>query len=122
MMNEYQQQIIDLYHNPLNFGKPAKFTNSFKMSNLSCGDEITVYLTVTDEVVQDVKFEGEGCSISIASASLLTEFIKGKKVSDVVGLDQSTVLDLLGIPLTTARLKCATLPMLAIHKSLEDSN
>ena len=119
MMNEYQQQIIDLYQNPLNFGTPKEFSHSFKLSNLSCGDEIEVYLTVKKGKVTDAQFVGAGCSISIASASLLTDFIVGKKLTDIIKLNEDDILDLLGIPLTTARLKCALLPLESTKKALK---
>lgn len=117
-MNIYQQAILDNYRNPQNSGKPDEFTHSAKFENTSCGDEITIYLKVDKDVVTGVHYEAQGCSISIASASMLSEELKGKTVSEINELDLNSVLDLLGIELTPTRLKCATLPLEAVKEAI----
>jgi nitrogen fixation NifU-like protein len=117
-MNEQQQILLDHYHNPRNFGKPESFTHSKKLQNLSCGDEVELFLTVNNETVTQAAFEGEGCSISIAAASLLTEKLPGMTLSDVLELDFEDMIDLVGIPLTTSRVKCAVLSLEAAHEAL----
>ncbi|BCX13599.1 MAG: iron-sulfur cluster scaffold-like protein [Candidatus Dojkabacteria bacterium] len=119
-MNEQQQILLDHYHDPRNFGKLDSATHIAKSQNLSCGDEIEVFLEVENDVVKKMKFVGEGCSISIATASMWTEFIVGKTVKEVKALDYEDTLDLIGIPLTTSRLKCAMLSLDAIKKAISN--
>lgn len=119
-MNEYQQQLLDHYHSPRNFGAPSfEATHNAKVSNLSCGDEIEIWLEVSaDKIIKNVAFSGEGCSIAIGSASLLLEELKGKTLNEVENLNEDFQLKLIGIPLTMARLKCATLPFQAVKNSI----
>ena len=94
-MNEYQEQLLENYHNPKNFGKP-KFnsTHSAKVANLSCGDELQVWLKVSgDGLIENISFNGEGCSISIATASLLYEALLGKNISLINTLDENFAID-----------------------------
>jgi nitrogen fixation NifU-like protein len=84
----YQEMIIDHGRNPRNFGGLAQATHCKNGQNPLCGDKLTVYLIEMDGVVVDVKFEGAGCAISVASASLMTDAVKGKKVEDVLSLFQ----------------------------------
>lgn len=118
-MNEFQEQLLDHYHNPRHFGEPLFMpTHSAKASNLSCGDELEMWFKVnTDNIIEDISFKGEGCSISIASTSLLCEYLKGKSVSEMNSLNQEYVLNMIGIPLTISRMKCALLPLDALQKS-----
>lgn len=118
-MNIYQQQILEHYHQPQNSGKPGDYTHTLRLENLSCGDEITVYLTVKNETITDIHYEASGCAISVASASMLSEDLKGKSIPDIQALSVGDVLKLLGIELTTSRLKCADLPLQAIQKAVK---
>lgn len=79
----YQAVILDHNKKPRNFCKPKCANRSAEGINPLCGDQLTVYLTVEDGVVKDVGFNGTGCAISTASASLMTQSIKGKKIDDV---------------------------------------
>jgi nitrogen fixation NifU-like protein len=119
-MNEYQEQLLDHYKNPRNFGKPdwqADAQN--KQINISCGDEIEFFLKISRDLrIEDVSFIGRGCSISIASASLLSEEIKNKELSYVKNLTEHSILKLIGIPLTIQRSTCATLPLYSIQNAL----
>ncbi len=121
-MNLYQQQILDHYQNPRNFYKMNDSTHRFFMQNLSCGDEVEIFLKVKNEIIKEASFEGEGCSISIASASILTEFLIDKNIDEVKKFDYDVILDLLGIPLTTSRMKCAVMSLEAVKKSLNENN
>lgn len=121
-MNIYQQQILDHYHHPRNSGKPESYTNSAKLQNLSCGDEIEVYLDIKDGKVTAVHYEASGCAISIASASILSEELIGKSVAELTVLDAEFITDLLGIELTTSRLKCAHMALQAIQQAAMNSN
>ena len=119
-MNEYQEQLLEHYHNPKNFGEPSFTpTNSAKVTNLSCGDELEVWLKInTDGLIEDISFTGEGCSISIATASLLYDTLKGKNIDYIKTLNEDFAVDLIGIPLTISRIKCAALSVDALKKSL----
>ncbi|MGB3717482.1 MAG: iron-sulfur cluster assembly scaffold protein [Candidatus Promineifilaceae bacterium] len=108
----YREQIIDLYENPLNFGslEPSDFT--YEEDNPFCGDVIRIYVRVGDDNrIADVKWSGEGCAISQASASLLTEDIKGKTLDEIKAYTKEELLDLLGIQLSMTRIKCALLSL-----------
>lgn len=110
--NMYREQIIDLYENPLNYGEldPVDFT--YEEDNPLCGDVIRVYVRLdADNRVSDVSWQGEGCAISQASASLLTEEIKGMSLEEVKAISKEEVLDLLGIQLSMTRVKCALLSL-----------
>jgi len=107
----YKEIILDHYQHPHNHGTLADATNSFEDSNPLCGDRIRMELKIENGVVADVKFTGKGCAISQASASMLTDEIKGKSLDEIRAFDKQTILDLLGIPLSPSRLKCALLPL-----------
>jgi nitrogen fixation NifU-like protein len=118
-MNDAEKRILEHYKNPLNFGKPAwKVTHQAKEENAICGDELNVYIAVENDKVKDIKFDGSGCSISIAAMSLLTEKLKGKSVDEIKHIDKSYTLELLGIEVSESRLKCTTLGIEAIHSAL----
>lgn len=116
----YTEQILDLYRNPLNFGKIEGATHEGKGENPLCGDEVIIRLVIESGKVKDVRFEGVGCAISIASASLLTEEIKGKSVGEVEGFFSEDLVGLLGIPISSARMKCALLPLAAMKEALKN--
>jgi nitrogen fixation protein NifU and related proteins len=107
----YRDNIIDHYQNPRNYGTLEHPDISFEDSNPVCGDELRMDLQVQDGRVVDARFSGHGCSISQASASMLTEEIIGKSLEDVKQIDKQYLLDLLGIPLGPVRLKCALLSL-----------
>ncbi len=79
----YQEVILDHGKSPRNFGKPERVTSQSNGHNPLCGDTVTIYLEVKDDVVEDVGFEGRGCAISIASASMMTEILRGKSADEV---------------------------------------
>src|SRR5205823_3498740 len=83
-------------------------------SNPLCGDELTMQLRISDGHVDDVRFSGKGCAISQASASILTEEVKGKSLDEVKRIDREHVLANLGIPISPARIKCALLGLKAL--------
>ena len=83
----------------------------------SVGDDITLYIKVEHGRIADVKFDGNGCAISIASASLLTDEVKSKKLSDVEAIDFARLKEIIGIDPGPVRLKCATLSLKALKKA-----
>lgn len=106
----YRDFILDHYRNPRNFGHLDTATATAEDINPLCGDEIRMELRVNDGgLVDDVRFSGKGCAISQASASMLTEEIKGMKVEDVAKLTKDVVLANVGIGISPTRMKCATL-------------
>jgi nitrogen fixation NifU-like protein len=109
MDDMYRDYILDHYKNPRNSGELPGATNTYQDSNPLCGDEITMALLIDDGLVKDVRFKGRGCAISQASASILTEEIKGKTLDEVKAIDRQHVLENLGIPISPARIKCAML-------------
>ena len=111
----YRDYILEHYRRPHNFGVLETPSATFEGSNPLCGDRITMQLSVDDGVVREVGFTGRGCAISQASASLLTDEIKGKTVDEVAAIRADDLLDLLGIDISPARLKCAMLS----HDSLQ---
>jgi nitrogen fixation NifU-like protein len=107
----YRQQILDHYRNPRNYGELEDPSFTHVGENTSCGDEITVdvKLDEADDVVEDVAFRGEGCAISQAAASLLTDEVRGLTLEELYALDRDDVLELLGVEVTPMRIKCAVL-------------
>lgn len=108
----YREQLIDLYQHPLNYGtlEPASF--SYEEDNPLCGDVVHIDVRLDDNGrVADVRWHGDGCAVSQASASLLTEEIKGMTLDEIKQFDKQRLLDLLGIPLSMMRVKCALLSL-----------
>ena len=108
----YREQILEHYKRPHNFGSLESADLEFEDNNPLCGDELRVQLVLDDERrIAEVAFSGHGCAISQASASLVSDEIKGMPVDDLLRLDKSFVLELLGIDISATRLKCALLSL-----------
>ena len=106
----YRDEILEHYRRPHNFGTLPHPDASYEGSNPLCGDRITLMLEIGDDGnVSDVAFTGRGCAISQASASMLTDEMRGKSLTDLAKLGNQDVLDALGIEISPARLKCALL-------------
>ena len=116
----YRDYILEHYRRPHNFGVIDEPSATFEGANPLCGDRITMQLGVKDGVVEEIGFTGRGCAISQASASLLTDEVKGKPVDDVAGFLATDLLDLLGIDISPARLKCAMLSFDSLQHLLAD--
>ncbi len=119
-MDIYRQEILDHYKHPHNFGHLPHPDHSVTLFNSACGDKITLELAFDPSKtrVSDVRFSGEGCAISQASASLLTDSVKGKQIAEVLKLSLDDVTALLATPLTPSRVSCALLPLEAIQKCI----
>lgn len=117
MADLYREEILDHYYHPRNTGKidPADFVGH--EVNTLCGDEVTLYLKFRGGRIADVKFEGSGCAISQASASMLTEYLKGKLREDIEKLNLDTVKSLLKVDIGPGRIECALLPVRALQGS-----
>ena len=108
----YREEILEHYKRPHNFGPMEAPDREAFDTNPLCGDELRVMLKVDDnDVVEGVRFEGHGCAISQASASMISDEIKGMKLDDLARLDRSAILDLLGIDISATRMKCALLSL-----------
>ncbi|WP_459191183.1 Fe-S cluster assembly sulfur transfer protein SufU [Halosimplex sp. J119] len=107
----YRQQILDHYKNPRNFGEIEEATFTHVGENPMCGDtiEMDVVLNDDEEVIEQVAFRGDGCAISQASASMLSEELTGMAVEDLEELDRDDVIDMLGVDISPMRVKCAVL-------------
>jgi nitrogen fixation NifU-like protein len=108
----YRENILQHYKNPHHWGELPDADFEADDLNPLCGDELRVQLKVDDEGrIADVRFSGHGCAISQASASMTSDEIIGMPVDDVLKLDRTFVLDLLGIDISATRLKCALLSL-----------
>ncbi len=114
----YREHLMDHYKHPRNHGELESPTVSHTEKNPSCGDTITMDFLIEDGKVKDVRFRGEGCAISMAAASMLAEELPGKKVEQVVLMPRDEMLELIGVPLTTMRVKCGLLALHTAKKAL----
>lgn len=129
-MNIYKEEILEHYREPLNFGRLKKFDKSSKQLNPFCGDEIEMFVEFKNgdvlqgeafkgEALQKIKFVGKGCAISIAAGSILTEFAKGKRKTQLTKFSEKDMLKLLGIEVSETRKKCALLPLFVLRECLK---
>lgn len=120
----YQERVLEHYRKPRNFGHLDHASASGTEANPLCGDNITMELILdaSGEKVEDVRFSGEGCAISVASASLLTQEIKGKTVKVLAGIAQQDVEKMVGVPLSPVRLKCALTSLMALNRALTSAH
>ena len=116
----YRDYILEHYRHPHNFGVLDAPTATHEGANPLCGDRITMQLGVRDGKVAEVAFTGRGCAISQASASLLTDEVKGMTVEQAAAYRADDLLDLLGIEISPARLKCAMLSLETLDAALAD--
>ncbi|EDL62953.1 Fe-S cluster assembly sulfur transfer protein SufU [Bacillus sp. SG-1] len=133
----YRQVIMDHYKNPRNKGSLEDGSLTVDMNNPTCGDRIHLHMKVEDGKVTDAKFDGEGCSISMASASMMTQIVKGKDVESALKLsevfsnmmqgkeydediDLGDIEALQGVAKFPARIKCATLAWKAMEKGVKE--
>jgi nitrogen fixation NifU-like protein len=107
----YREYILDHYKNPRNFGHLDHPDITHEEDNPLCGDVIGMDFRITDGVIEDVRFHGRGCAISQASASLLTERLKGLPLEEAKKINRDDVLSELGIQISLARIKCALLSL-----------
>ncbi|MDR1458037.1 MAG: SUF system NifU family Fe-S cluster assembly protein [Puniceicoccales bacterium] len=136
--NLYREIILDHYRNPRNSGKPECFTAEASGNNPSCGDDVTIYLATNKELITDIHFQCSGCAISLASASIMTQAIKSKRLEDVLImskavqciltgtenfnqneiLKETDIIALTGVKHFPMRIKCATLAWHALDQAI----
>ncbi|HID89124.1 MAG TPA: iron-sulfur cluster assembly scaffold protein [Anaerolineae bacterium] len=118
----YRERVLDHYHNPRHRGRLEAPDRVGERDNPICGDRVRIELRVDGEGrVLEAAFSGDGCIISMAAASMLTEYIHGRSADELRRLTQDDLLAMLGIELGPARLHCALLPLEALHSALESS-
>jgi nitrogen fixation NifU-like protein len=114
----YRERIIEHYRNPRNYGSIDNAQIKVQESNPLCGDDIELYIKLDkEEKVEDIKFRARGCAVSVASASLMTELLKGKKIDELLNFTKKELLDAVGVEalgLNPVRIKCALLPYKAL--------
>ena len=116
----YRDEILEHYRNPHNFGTLETPSVVHEGANPLCGDRITLMLGIGEgDTIDAVAFTGRGCAISQASASMLTDEIKGMPLTDVAQLSRTDVLENLGIEISPARLKCALLSLDTLRRALD---
>lgn len=115
----YRDILLDHYRHPRNFGFLKEKTHSSSVFNPLCGDRVHIDILLKDGSIQDVSFSGEGCVISTASASLLTDYVKKKKVSELNNIDRKFMINLVGIEVSAGRIKCLLLPKEALQRALK---
>ncbi len=117
-MDLYGEIILDHYKNPQHKGRMEKPATSAEDVNPLCGDKIRMDFQISnDGVIEDVVFSGEGCAISQASASMLTDKLMGKKIQEISALDNDFIFQMLQVQLTPARIKCALLALAVAKKA-----
>lgn len=121
MSSIYSEIILDYYRYPRNKGTLDHPQIHARDSNPLCGDVVEMQLELDEKnMVKDVKFNGQGCAISQASASMLTELVKGKSLEDVRKISKEDILSLIGGQLTAVRLKCALLSLKVLKTGIYD--
>ena len=114
-MDFYREEILEHWRNPQNFGEMKKPDVVIEQVNPLCGDEVKFFFKIKKGRIEKVSFTGSGCAISMASASMLSEAVKNRRVSDLELVTGQDVLGLVGGTVTPARLKCAFLPLEAVR-------
>ena len=112
----YSNVLLDHFRHPRNYGSLEAPDVSNEAFNPLCGDRIRIELRLHDGIVSEVRFKGDGCAISMAAASLLTELVLGKEISTLVSDDQ--LISALQSDIQPARIQCAILPLTALREGL----
>ena len=120
IMDIYREEFMEIYKTPMNKGKLEHPSVVEHGVNESCGDEMDLYLKIENGKVIDASFEATACSVAIVSSALLTEELKGKTLEEVEKFSKEDLLKLIGVNLTTSRVKCATLPLETIKKAIHN--
>ena len=114
----FREKLLEHYHHPRNVGTIKEPDFSLVEYNHACGDQVQMEGHIRDGVLTAISFIGSGCILSQAVASMLTEACKGKTVKEVLALDKTFILELIGTSLGPTRLRCALLPLYALQHGL----
>ncbi len=115
----YKETILDHFRHPRNYGDLPDANARAKDSNVLCGDVIEIQLRINVNRIDEARFRGEGCAISIATASMLTEFAKGKSISEIKKLGKEELIKLLGADPGPGRIECALLGLEVLKAALD---
>ncbi|MBI5466209.1 MAG: iron-sulfur cluster assembly scaffold protein [Candidatus Kerfeldbacteria bacterium] len=118
-MDLYQQNILDHYKHPQHRGELKAADKRSTAANPSCGDSVIFYLQTRDDKIVQARWMGEGCVLSQAAADMLAEFVQAKTLAEVVALKKEELLKLVGVELGPNRVRCALLPLEALHQALK---
>ena len=117
-MDIYAQNILDHYKNPTRKGSLSDASISNSEVNYSCGDSLEIDLRIEDDKLVDLRFRGQGCAIGLSTMSILSDEIIGMRLDDILKLSENDIHDILGIPITQRRRKCALLSLLAVKNAI----
>ncbi len=118
----YRENILEHFKEPRNYGKIKDADVYHKENNPVCGDEIEIFLKFDKKnksKISEIKFQGRGCAVSQATASILTEEIKNKELRKIQQLDSTDIIKMIGIPLSPTRLKCAMLSLDTLKNAIK---
>jgi nitrogen fixation NifU-like protein len=115
----YREYILDLYRNPLNKRVLENSTHKLHGYNANCGDDIWLYANIIDNHVQDITFDGVGCALCIAGASVTTENLKGMNIQELSQISIEQLYQWLGIEMETTRVKCVSLALRTAQEMLK---
>ena len=118
-MSEYKEVIIDHYKHPRNQGELVGADKVVEDANSSCGDIIKIFVKMDGEKIVDMKWQGVGCAVSTAGASLLSEVVVGMTKKELENFGEEGVVKLLGGEITLGRMKCATLAFRGLLKAFQ---
>ena len=114
----YQEHILEHYKHPHNRGRMEGYDVLQKGENISCGDDLILYLKWNGDTLEDISFEGFGCAISQSGASMLTDMVKGMNKADIAKLSEKEMYELYGTVISPQREKCALLALSTLHSAL----
>jgi len=118
----YNDEIMDRYQNPYYFGKPEKYSIVIDEASTSCGDKITLYIQEENGFIKEIKYEGDGCIISMVSTDLFCEKATGRSIDDIMRIDESDYVKNFPVEITSGRLNCALLPIRAFRRGIGRRN
>jgi nitrogen fixation protein NifU and related proteins len=115
----YREELMEIYKNPRNRGSIPDPSVEIEEKNPLCGDTITLQLNITDGKIKDARFDGTACAVTVISSTYLLDELKGKSLEEVKTMTKDDLLELIGINLSTSRVKCATLVLEGIKHAVE---
>lgn len=117
-MDIYAENILEHYKNPQHTGDGANASVSHTEQNISCGDELTAHITITDDKITKIEWQGTGCAISQAGMSMLSEELENMSTEEVLQLKKDTIYNMFGVPIGPRRFKCALLCLHTVKNAI----
>ncbi len=114
----YRSELMEVYKDPTHKGHLSDSSITLEKQNTFCGDHLHLFLKIKNNIIEDAKFNGEMCFVSIIGADFLLEEIIGKTIEEAKKIDQKKLLELIDLNLTTSRIACATLTLKALQEAL----